>query len=362
MGDRRRALSAGAVAPGSRRTPDGRARLRLVLRLGLSLAVVVGMAAAPLGSAARAAPPTLVALEYEVAPEAAGCPGADEFRASVGRQLGYDPFRPSADRRVAVQIARKEPGFDGRIRWSDAEGRWVGERRWSSRRQECDEIAASLAFSVAVQVQLLATLAPATPAPAAAPAAPPPAPAAPAPADGVAARPTPPPAPPPRGPRLQLSLGLGPSLAVGLGPQPTALGRLFVAGRLAWASLEIAVDAALPTTRHEVDGSGFSLDRYAATAAACGHARALAACLLGTLGVLQARGFGVDAPSAPAGLFSQAGARIAATRDFGDRYFGAARVDALVMLGARNVTLNETVAWTTPRVGALLGLDFGARF
>ncbi len=66
-------------------------------------------------------------------------------------------------------------------------------------------------------------------------------------------------------------------------------------------------------------------------------------------------------PSSPSGLFSQAGARIAATRDFG-RYFAAARLDGLVTLSTWTVTLNQATAWTTPRVGALLGLDLGAQF
>ncbi len=118
----------------------------------------------------------------------------------------------------------------------------------------------------------------------------------------------------------------------------------------------------MPATKNEVDGTGFSLDRFAGGAAACGHARAFAACVTGTLGVLRARGTGVDAPAAPSGMFSQVGARIAATLDFGGRYFAAARLDGLVMLSTWTVTLNQTAAWTTPRVGALIGVDVGARF
>ena len=129
-----------------------------------------------------------------------------------------------------------------------------------------------------------------------------------------------------------------------------------------WVSLELGVDAALPATQHQIDGTGFSLDRFAGSGAACGHAGAIAACVTGTVGVLRARGTGVDAPAAPSGMFSQAGARIAATLDFGGRYFAAARLDGLVMLSTWTVTLNNTATWTTPRVGALIGVDVGARF
>jgi hypothetical protein len=338
-----------------------------------ALTLLAWSASAISAGVARADQQTVVALEYEVAPEAVGCPDAEEFRASVERQLGYDPFRPAADKRVAVQIARGENHFDGRIRWSDARGRWVGDRRLSSRRPDCDEIATSLAFSVAVQVQLLATLAPAPEAAAPPPLAPPPPPASPAPrvpdaaatpAEGpvTVTAPSPGAEPAPRGTRLELAIGLGPSLALGVAPQTTGLGRLFVSGRLSWLSLELALDAAWPATERESDGSGFSLDRFAGTAGACGHAGAFAGCLTATLGVLEARGFGVDVSASPAGLFSQVGARIVATRELGGRYFLAARVDGLLMLSPWKVTLNDTTAWMTPRVGALIGLDLGARF
>ena len=308
--------------------------------------------------AARAAPQTLVSLEYETAPDASGCPDADEFRASVARQLHYDPFRPTADRRVAVQIARKDVGFEGRIRWTDADGNWVGDRKLTSRRPECREIAASLAFTVAVQAQLLATPAPPEPEPAP----PPPPPPAPVEIPTVVAPPPPPPPPPPPVRPLTFAVGLGPAAGLGVAPQPTGLARLFVSGRRSRGSLEIAVDAALPTTRDEVDGASVSLDRFAGSGAACGHARAFAACVTGTLGLFRARGSGVDMPLSPSGLFSQVGARIAGTLDLGDRFFLAGRLDGLVMLSRWTVKINEMAAWTTPRVGALIGVDVGVRF
>jgi hypothetical protein len=347
-------------------------------RVAAALAACCALAATEAG--ARAAAPTLVSLEYEIAPGIEGCPDGEQFRASVGRQLGYDPFRATAEKRVAVQIARKEIGFDGRIRWSDAGGHWVGDRRLSSRRGECAEIAASLAFSVAVQIQLLAALAPATTAdPNAAPAEParenasPPAAAAspetsarpreeqPNEAPVEVAAPAPPTAPTPAsGP--QLSIGAGPALAISVAPHAVGLGRLFASGRVGHFSLEIAGDAALPVNQYDSGGRGFTLDRFAAEAAACGHIAALAACVTGTAGRMQAHGFGVDREQTPNAWFSQVGARLAAAYDFSDHYFAAVRADGLVMTAPVKVILNQTLVWTTPRVGAVLGLDFGARF
>jgi len=108
-------------------------------------------------------------------------------------------------------------------------------------------------------------------------------------------------------------------------------------------------------------GAGFSLERFAAAAAACAHAGPIAGCVTGTLGRLQARGFGVDAPSSPVGMFSQVGARLVASRDIG-RYFVALRLEGLVMTSPSQVTLNQVTVWTTPRVAELLGVDLGAHF
>jgi hypothetical protein len=324
------------------------------IRLAAALAVWSALAA--FGHAARAGAPIFVALDYDLPPDVSGCPDGDEFRANVTRQLRYDPFRPNADRRVAVQIARKDAGFDGRIRWTDADGKWVGDRRLTSRRPECAEIAASLAFSVAVQVQLLAALAPPEPEPEPSPPPPPPPVVRPAPA---VVAPPPPPAP---ARSVTWSIGFGPALALGMAPQTTGLGRLFVSGGVGRFSLEAAADAAWPAAQHDVDGTGFSLDRFAGGAAACGHASVLAGCVLGTVGVLRARGTGVDAPASPTGVFSQVGARLAVTANLGGRYFVSGRVDGLVMLSTWTVTVNQATAWTTPRLGGLIGVDVGARF
>ena len=47
-----------------------------------------------------------MSLEYEIAPGIDGCPDAEQFRTSVDRQLGYDPFRATAEKRVADKSLR----------------------------------------------------------------------------------------------------------------------------------------------------------------------------------------------------------------------------------------------------------------
>jgi hypothetical protein len=352
-----------------------------------AFALAVSIAATVFAVRAHAAPPAfVVALEYDAGPSADGCPHVEEFRAGVSHQLGSNPFRPTAAHRVAVRIWRKQGGFDGSVRWSDAHGRWVGDRKLSSQRAECTEIAANVAFAVAVQIQLLAALEPDKPpqpehtvpskesagsdssSGAPSKASPDSAPKASAPGTNATAEQADAAATPPserattsRGSRFRLSAGLGPSLALGIAPHATATGRVFASGRLDWFSLELAIDAALPATGTGAEGSGFSLNRYAATSAACGHVGLFAGCLTATVGRLEARGVGVDRPATASGTFTALGARIAARQDFG-RYFASVRVDGLVMPSTWTVTLNDTVAWTTPSVGGLVGLDFGVDF
>jgi hypothetical protein len=331
----------------------------------------VGFLIAPLVFAAleqqtRAATQTSVGLEYEIAVGTTGCPDSAEFAAAVTRQLGYDPFQSIANRRVSVQLVRKESGFDGRIRWSDAGGQWVGDRRLSSRRSDCSDIAASVAFSVAVQIQLLAALAPNAPVPPPPDPPPPPLPPPPPKTDPppMVVAPPPPPEPTPTAldQHVRWSIGLGPTVAFSMAPRPMGIGRLFVNAAWARLSFELGADASLPARNDDGDASGFTLRRFAASAAGCGHISAVSACLTGTVGLLQVQGFGIDQPAAPTGRFSQLGVRVAARQDLGKRFFAAVRVDGLAMLSIWQVKLNDTPLWTTPRVGALVGLDFGVRF
>jgi hypothetical protein len=333
--------------------------------------LILWTAVAVFATTARAAPRTFVALQYETAPDSSDCPDAGDFQRAVKRQLGYDPFRSAAERHVDVKLAQNDTGFDGWIKWSDAHGRWVGDRRLSSQLRECGEIAANVAFAVAVQIQLLTALAPESPDPSAPSTATATSASATSKSDASTIAPPPPKdtalapggeSPVPRRARFRLSAGIGPFMALGIAPHVAWGGRLFVSGRINPFSLELSVDGALPASQSQPDGSSFSVDHITAGAAACGHVQAFAGCLTATLGRLHASGSGVDVSLSPSGLLAQVGARLAATHDFSERFFAGARVDGLVMLSPWTVTLNDQNAWTTPRVGAVIGLDFGGHF
>ena len=400
----------GSARAESRRAARRRSSRGFCLTAAIAVWVITGV-----GLARATAASITVDLAFEVEPEARGCPDAEAFRTSVRRQLGYDPFASGAERTVVVSIAHRSNGFNGRIHWNDSSGHWAGERRLSSHKADCTSLAQDLAFSVAVQVQLLATLAPVEPKAPAGPSAPvistvvsprKDGPASPAAASPVSPSPLPPAQPAASGPsesrpsapsprdeagparpaddearapsanisspasRTQASdstgvslwVGLGPAFAWALAPRNTPVGRLFVDVRGAWISAEVAVDAAWPVTHQVARTGGFKLERTSAMAAVCGHASVFLGCVLATVGILRAGGVGLDAPGSPTGGFYQLGARLGARFPLASRYFAGVRMDGLWSPAPWTVEANGVPMWTTPRLGALVGVDVGAIF
>ena len=336
-------------------------------RRDLGSALVAALALVASARPAFGATDTVVRLDYH-ADEEGKCVGEDELRRMVTDQLGHDPFSPDGDQRVTITIAKTDAGFRGRIVWTEADGRQVGERNLLSRSRDCREIVANVAFAVALQLQLVERGAPndtnggaptggqSAPGPTTPPNPPPP----------ITERPSPPTegsrgsARPPPG-RPMLAVGAGPAVGLGMTPGATAFGRLFVVARLRRLSGELAADAALPVTQHNPDGPGVDVDALGASAAGCGHVSIASACLLGRLGWIRARGFGLALPSTSWGWFGEVGLRLAASRELG-RFIVSAHADGLVMLSRWNVVLNDAVVWAVPRVGGVLGLDVALRF
>ena len=346
-----------------------------LLRRVFGAAVVATAAVAAWPCAASAATDTRVRLEYD-APEQ-GCMGEDELRRMVTGQLGHDPFRPDADQRVAISIVKTDPGFQARIIWTEADGRPVGQRILSSRSRDCREIAANVAFAVALQLQLVerggsgdagATVPNTEQAPPASggqseraehaePVERPPADeqrpsVSPGPAAGdAAASPG----------RLALAIGAGPAVGLGMAPEAAAFGRLFFVVRVRQLSAEVAADAALPVTLREPDGTGVVVNAVGSSAAGCAHVSVASACLLSRLGGLRARGTGIALPSTSWGWFGEVGMRLAGNWELG-RFIVSVHADGLVMLSRWNVKLNDTPVWSVPRVGGVIGLDVALRF
>lgn len=342
-----------------------------------TLAAIGGIVClAIVGRSAHATPELFVDLRYEIDPGLQGCPSMAEFRSIVGEQLGYDPYRPDATLRVEIRAQVVDRGLEGAVDWNDSAEERVGERRFTSRSRDCHELLATMGFVVAVQIQLLATDGTAAsrpaPQPSSAEAAAPsasrgtevtPAVVRPAPSaqsvDGSSADI---PAPASRLNPWSAIVGVGPSVGLGLGPDPIAQGRVFVAVQYAMVSFELGAEASLPSTTRQNDGSGFRHNLILGTVAACGHYRPISACALGKLGEIQVHGLGVDVPASPSGFVAQIGPRLSLGLGLGDHLTVLAHADALYLLTPWTVDLNHTTIWAMSRFGALVGIDLAVRF
>jgi hypothetical protein len=348
----------------------------------LATAVLGTIAAVLLPAASAAEADFFVTLHYGVDSSVRGCSDEAEFRRDVVHQLGYDPFRIDATVNVSVRIGGTTQGVDGQIEWRNATGKGMGERHFLAKDGNCSNLSTEMSFAVALQIQLLRTMAPASSGvassasekPASADATMPPStvpPAAQEPNVATSAperseTPGPPPEPavsrPPSSRRWPMWLGIGPSVAWGISPSMTASARLFFGARRDNLSLEIGAEASLPSTAHQADSSGFREYLISMGAAACAHRRAISACALGKVGQVRVSGFGVDQPRSAAGIVGQAGLRLAATLEFGGPWSATAHFDALGLLTPYTVELNRVGLWKMPRLAALAGIDLTARF
>ncbi|HXJ20210.1 MAG TPA: hypothetical protein VMT03_08255 [Polyangia bacterium] len=332
----------------------------------------------PVGAIAATEPDFHVRLRYEVAGSVGKCWDEGEFRQSVARRVGMDPFRDGADPLVSIHVGGNPHRVNGQIEWLKTDGTRLGESTFVAEDGDCVRVLSEMSFAVSLQIELLrphgsaSAGSGAAPPPAAAGAAPPSAAVSPTATPGAAGRaPEPAPAsarieaehaspePPARWP---MWLGVGPSLAWGTSPSPSASVRLFLGIRRNAVSTEVGVEASYPSTAVQWDGTGFRQTLIDASAAVCGHRRGLSACLLGKAGQVRVLGLGVDAPRSPTGVVAQAGVRVAATLQLGVRWFATARLDALGLLTPYTVDLNRTGVWQMPWVGILAGVDVAARF
>ena len=97
-----------------------------------------------------------MSLDYQTDPALAGCPSPADFRKAIVRQLGHDPFRDNAPRRMLVRLYPTGARMGGRVEWRDANDQWEGERTFSSRNESCAEMARAMALATAIQIDLLA--------------------------------------------------------------------------------------------------------------------------------------------------------------------------------------------------------------
>lgn len=334
-------------------------RVRVGLRSVLGVVAFAASLAAP--GAARA-DGARVRLTYTRGEGATSCPDARAFGAAVAGRLGYEPFDPTAARKVNVTLGRRDRAFEARIEMIDS-GAPPAERRFTSRASDCAELAATTELALAIAIDPFRAAAPAPPP--VAPAPPSAAPAAPvdvapalAPVAIVAAPVT------PASPRQAVIFQAAGALVGAVGAAPAAaLGlEVGIGARRGDLSLAIEGRADLPAST-PLPAAEVSAWLLAGSLVPCAHWRAFAGCVLATAGVLRAAGRGlVDARQVTVPWLAL-GARLGADLPLSASLSLSAHADAVAPLVQTELRVGDAVVWTTPAVvfAVAVGLAFAFR-
>lgn len=250
----------------------------------------------------------------------------------------------------------------GTIEWYDADGARRGERELGSERADCAAFARTLAFAVAVQIQLLGEEDEEQPS--RVETSPPEARASATPKDSKSRElPSPPPSPSAavRETPWRFIGGMGVTGHFGMFPGLVPTGRLFAGLRRRHFGIELGGEASLPGRYRGSSGSGFDHRAAFGSLAGCGFLGLFSACVVGKVGALRVSGVGVDVPYSPAGASALLGARLSLNPELG-RLAGALRLEALAPLLAWGVTLNGQEVFRNWPVVVGLGADVGAFF
>jgi hypothetical protein len=314
------------------------------------LALVLAFIGRP--GVALAQPSLRVVLAYSTDPTL-DCPSVAELSSSIARQLGYDPFTSDASApQLRVVITKLVDGTEAQIEWIDQRQGSEGERRLASGGSGCAELARSLPFALAVQIQLHAASAVAQVTPPVAPVAPADAPAKPAPARPVQ------PAKPPR----MILVGVGTLARHGLTPGVSpGLRVLGVLSRKPW-SLELSAHATLPAELRQADATGFTARELGANLVPCLRWEPVGLCAVGTLSVLHVRGQGVDRIGSPSSITGGIGGRLQLFWPALERLGVVVQGEVLAVLSPRDVLLNRVTVWSTAPIAFTAILDFAAIF
>lgn len=309
--------------------------------------------------------PLSVTLEYDVPGQ---CAGPREFRATVKKRLGRDPFVEGSTNRVLVLVTALGGVLSGDILWRDDRGSSTGQQSFPSTSNHCAQLVDAMAFALAVQIQLLETEVIEK--------------AKSAGQDGSGSGPAlqkrvaPSPATSsgdvqpsiasnqPERPRRPMAwfLGGGAALAVGMSPQVVPEGRFFAGLRFPAVAIELGLEASAPVILRRADGAGFSQWYLVSSAAGCALFEPWSACALLKLGTVQVSGRDIDVPNSAGAILAQAGLRLALSQRVTSQTFISVRGEGLVNLTRWSVTLDRIPVSSAPRFAYLAGLDFGVLF
>lgn len=314
--------------------------------LGLVTASIV------LLSAARArAGHAEINLRYERAADAESCAGPGELRAAVAGRLGYDPFVSSADLdTVVVRIRRVGSGLEGTIERLNHAGDVRGKPATiTSRKSDCAELTAALAVGIAIAIDPLSLTRE------------PPASSGPPPhLEPVPPSSEPSTAPAPEAPRgaahekeglpTKLVVGVGPSIAVGVLPDPS-FGVRALAG-VSHGMLEVDVEGRFdPPVGEQAPGGQIDASLVLGTLAPCFRYGLAIACAQVSFGALRGTGLGFDHTREDNTFYVAAGARAGLEVPFGRQFAVRVTAEGQVPLRPTRLEAGSLPVWSTPAFG-----------
>jgi hypothetical protein len=314
---------------------------------------------------ARAAGPEVAELEYDRPAELSGCPDEETFRRAVTDRLGRDPFVRGASRKIRVLLTQTGATLTALVRVEEA-GRARGERRIETR-SGCGELASGAALAVSIAIDPLVALGlPAQPEPAHPEPAPKPAPkpaSKPAserskpPAEGAERPPQPAPSSGAEGTISRAFMRGGVRAWAGVVPEISAGPSVGVGYQHGLGSLALDGIAVLPRTESVADTRrAVAVALLAAQLSPCAHLADLRACALFTSGAMFARGEGVDDPRTGTSYFASVGLGLGYSF-FTGRFALTPIIEASARLTTTQLTLDNDLVWSTPRVFGSLGLE-----
>jgi hypothetical protein len=301
----------------------------------------------PAAAADRTAP--AVRLIYERAEDTGDCPDTNDVMNAVRGRLGYDPFREPAELTVVARVERRGDELHATIRMSDRET-LQADRQLTSPRADCSELASAMLLAISIAIDPLSV--PPEPAPPAVAGAPP--------APTVVVSTPPAAAPTPRSSTsVELALGAAGNTGVSVAP---ALG-FFAGAAVAHEGWSVMLEgrADLPRSR-PVAGGSIDASTLAATLVPCLRRGWFGACALG--GVAALRGAGHDLADARqvTTTYLTLGARAQAEILRRGPLAVRAHLDLVSPLARTTVKVGGEPVWTTPPLGAALGLGIVVRF
>jgi hypothetical protein len=284
---------------------------------------------------------------------ATSCPDSQALTDAVTGRLGYDPFvGAGGDLRISVHFARTNDGVTGLVEAFDTDGAAKGEKKITSKRGDCAEVAQAVTLTIAILLDPRTGLV----------ARPPPSKPEPDPLAPVIEKDKPPPPPPPP---VETAIYVPHIRAgffgtVGAEPGPSLAARAaFGVTHRAW-SIDVEVRGDLPREAASSDkraSSGLLLGALVP----CLRRGLFGACAVIAVGALRSE-VSSGSPPTISTLHAAAGPRASAVLPLGTVLALVIDAEALFALTRTTVRVDGVDVWSPPVVSAGLGAALEVRF